>query len=178
MPGWFVLLAFVYYPLNQYCSMDVRAGRWRWTWIGKSRHLKTNATGGSWAYHTESIKRTNMCDNRSISSPDVRKFYHQPSSVASYHGSAMPVVMIDCRKIILVGGSHRSGRSRKSWKDSIKEWTDRSMSLLPRSLGSHRSGSICRSSPTTPGRHGYWLDWSLILQDSDLNPPPCRSLVC
>ena len=35
---------------------------------------------------------------RLISSPNVRSFYCQPSSVPSYHGSAMDVVMIRCRR--------------------------------------------------------------------------------
>ena len=35
-------------------SMDVRTGRWWWQiWRGKSRLLKTNATDGCFAYHTE-----------------------------------------------------------------------------------------------------------------------------
>ena len=46
---------------------------------------------------TESTKQTNMCGNRSTASPDVRSFYCQPSSITSYHGSDMSVVMIRCR---------------------------------------------------------------------------------
>ena len=39
-----------------------------------------NATGGSLAYHTKSIKRTNTYSFRSISSPDVRIFFYcQPT---------------------------------------------------------------------------------------------------
>ena len=50
------------------------------------------------AYHTDSIKQTNMYGNGSISSPDVRSFYCPPPSVASYHGAVMSVVMIRCRR--------------------------------------------------------------------------------
>ena len=46
------------------------------------------------SYHTESRTQTNMHDNRSISSLDVKNFYCQPSNVVSYHGSAMYDVMI------------------------------------------------------------------------------------
>ena len=56
--------------------MDVRAGR-----RGEFKPLKANVTGGCLSYHTESIKRTNMYSNRSLSSPDVRSFYCQPSQV-------------------------------------------------------------------------------------------------
>ena len=38
-----------------------------------------------------------MSGNWLISSPDVRSFYCQLSSVASYHGLAMSVVIIRCR---------------------------------------------------------------------------------
>ena len=98
----------------------------------QTRPLETNATGECFTYHTENKKQTNMHDNRSISSPDVRSFYCQPSSVARYHGSDV------CHrntlpKIILQGtvdGRRRRGRPSKSWKDNIKEWTGQSMSTL------------------------------------------------
>ena len=67
-------------------------------WSGKSRPLKTNGTGECLAYYTESTKQTNMYGNKSVSSPDVRSFYCQPSSATSYRGSAMSVVMIHCRR--------------------------------------------------------------------------------
>ena len=70
---------------------------------------------------------------RSISSPDVRSFYCQPSHVASYHGSAMSVVTIRCRRSHYKEqwmNSRRRGRPRKSRKDNIKEWTGQSMSSL------------------------------------------------
>ena len=92
-------------------------------------------------YHIESIKQTNMWDNRSLSSPDVRIFYWQPSSVAFYHGSATSVVMIYRRRsyildrpVDVVIAAHRERH---------------------RSMGSHCNRCICRSTPTTPGRHGY-----------------------
>ena len=79
-------------------STDVRAGRLRRIARGESRLLQTNATGGCLAYHTESLKQTNMYGNRSISSPDIRRCYRQLTSVASYHDSAMSVVMIRCQR--------------------------------------------------------------------------------
>ena len=82
----------------QHCSVDARAGRWRRIWRSESRPLKTNATGECLAYHTESINQANICSNGSISSQDVMWFYSQPSSVASYHCSAMSVVLIRCRR--------------------------------------------------------------------------------
>ena len=123
--------------------------------------LKTNATGGCLAYHTENIKRTNMYGNRSLSSLDVRSFYCQPPSVASYHGSA---VCIDTLPIIIlqgtVDGSRRRGRPRKSLKDNISGM-DRPVYVVivahceqQRLLESHRSRGICWSTPTVPGRHG------------------------
>ena len=47
-------------------------------------------------YHTERIKQMNVWQQVDPS-PDVRSFYCQPSSIASYHGSAMSAVMIRCR---------------------------------------------------------------------------------
>ena len=82
----------------QYCSFDVRAGLWRQIWIDESRPFKTNGTEECLTCHTDIIKRTNMCGNRSISSPDVRSFCCQPSSFTSYHSSAMSVVMIHYRR--------------------------------------------------------------------------------
>ena len=89
----------------QYCSTNVRAGRWQQIWQDESKSLKTNAAGGCLVYHTESIKPTDTHVNRPISSPDIRNFYYQLSSVASYHGSAMSAVMIRCL-------NHTTGNSR------------------------------------------------------------------
>ena len=50
------------------------------------------------AYYAEKIKQTNMYGNRSISSPDIRSFCCQSSSITSYHGLAMSAVMICCHK--------------------------------------------------------------------------------
>ena len=67
-------------------------------------------------------------------------------------------------KIILQGSvddRHRRGRSRKSWKDNIKEWTRPvAVTIAPRCkgqapMGGHHSGGICQGTPTTPGRHGF-----------------------
>ena len=99
------------------------------------------------AYNTKSIKQTNIYANRSISSPDVRSFYCQPSSVASFHGSAMLVVMIRCRisyyKEQLDGWRHR-GRPHESWRDDIKEWTGQSMSSLLRIHTTEADGQSLR----------------------------------
>ena len=78
--------------------MDVKAGRWRLIWRGKFRPLETDATEECLAYHTESISPTTMCGNGSTSSPDDRSSCCKPSSVASYHGSVMCVVIIRCRR--------------------------------------------------------------------------------
>ena len=55
------------------------------------------------------------------------------STVASYHGSAMSVIMICCRRLYDKEQwicSCRRGRPRKSWKDNVKKWTGQSMSSL------------------------------------------------
>ena len=44
------------------------------------------------------IKQANMPSNRSRSPPDVRSVYCQPTCVASYHCSAMSIVMIRCQR--------------------------------------------------------------------------------
>ena len=92
----------------------------------------TNATGEWLAYHTESIKRTNMYGNRSISSPDVRNFYGQLSSVTSFHDSAMSDdVTTRCQKSYYrEQSSHR--KTTKSWRDNINEWRGQSLSPLLR----------------------------------------------
>ena len=41
-------------------------------------------------------KETNKYDSKSVFSPDVRSFYCQPSSVTSYHGSAMSFTHFLC----------------------------------------------------------------------------------
>ena len=54
---------------------------------------------------------------------------------ASYHGSAMCAVTIHYPNSYYRGtvdGSRRRGKPRKSWGNSIKEWTSRSLSSLLR----------------------------------------------
>ena len=85
------------------------------------------------AYHTESIKRTTTFGSRSVSYSDLRSFCCQAVKHCklSWFGHI-------CRhdtlpKIILQGsvdGRHRRCRPRKSWKNSIQEWTGQSMSSL------------------------------------------------
>ena len=79
------------------CSMDVRA----WT-LTADVERRINAFGNkchrrmlaiSYGKHTT---KKYMCD-MSTSSPDVRSFNCQPSSVASYHGSAV-CRMLRCRR--------------------------------------------------------------------------------
>ena len=67
-------------------------------WRGESRPLATNATGECLAYQTESTKQANMYDSMLISSPDVRSFHCQHSSMTSCRGSAMSVVIICCQR--------------------------------------------------------------------------------
>ena len=84
-------------------------------------------------YHMQSIKQTHMYGNSSISSPDVRSFYRQPSSIANYHGSAMSAVKIRYQKSYYkMDWSRCRGRPRKSWIDSSEEWTGQSISSLLR----------------------------------------------
>ena len=100
----------------------------------RARPLKTNVTREWLAYHTGSIKQTNMYGNMSLSSLDRRSFYCQPSSIGSCHGSAMSrhdaLPKIVPQRI--VDGSRRRERHRESWKDNIKKWTGKSMSSLLR----------------------------------------------
>ena len=92
--------------------------------------------GGCLAYHTEIIKRTSTCGNRSISSPDIRNFYCQPPSVVSYHRSAMSAVTIRCQNHATENSSLYDSRCRwrprKSWRDNMKACTGQSLSSLLR----------------------------------------------
>ena len=76
-----------------FCSTDVRAGWWRWIQAFENKCYR-RMLGIS---YRESVKQTNMYGNRSISTADVTIFNCQPSSVASYHGTAMYVKM-RCRR--------------------------------------------------------------------------------
>ena len=62
----------------QYCSMDVRAGRWRRIWRGESRLLKTNATEECLAYCTGSIKQI-LWQQVDILAGCQRSLYYQAS---------------------------------------------------------------------------------------------------
>ena len=53
-----------YNSFCQYCSIDVRAGHLLQIWRDEYKPLKTNATGGCLAYHTQNIKQTNKYSNR------------------------------------------------------------------------------------------------------------------
>ena len=109
--------------------MDMRAGRWWRSWRGESRLLKTNATGGSVAYHTENTTQTNVYGNRSISLPSARSFYCKPSTVASYHGLAMSVVTIHCWRsccrqqwVADVAGEDRVNHRRTASRNEQASW--------------------------------------------------------
>ena len=75
------------------------------------------------AWRIESMKQTNMYGYRSISSSDFLSFYCQASSVASYHGSVMSIVMIRCRNHTTKNSGWKPSQKKtaKSWKDNIKE---------------------------------------------------------
>ena len=82
----------------QYCSMDVRAGRWWRIWETNPRFWKQMISMDAWHYHRENTKQTIIYGNRSIFLPDERRFYCQLSSVASYHGSSTSAITIRCQK--------------------------------------------------------------------------------
>ena len=142
----------------QYCSTDVRAERWLWIWRDESKPSKTNNAEGCLVSHTKNTKRTNTYGSRSISSLDVKKFYCQQSSVASYYGSTMSAVKNTLPKIILQGtvdDRRRRRKPRKSWRDNM----DRPVIVVvaahrrrQKSMSDHCSGGVCRSTWTTLGR--------------------------
>ena len=105
------------------------------------------------------ISRSRQTTSRKVIDESLRLISHHRSFLSPlfvYRGSATSVVMISIILHGTVDGNRRRGRSRKSWKDSIKEWTGQSMlSLLRIADDSHRSRCICRSTPTTPGCHRY-----------------------
>ena len=84
------------------------------------------------------------------------------TKIKLYKSLVLSILVYGCRrdalcKIILqetVDGSRRTGRPRKSWKDNIKQWMDTIVDVVivahhgwQRSMGSHRSRCICRSTP-------------------------------
>ena len=79
------------------------------------------------AYHTESIERTNMYSNQTLGTSIANR---QASQVIM----VWPCLPSRCAaKIILQGtvaGNRRRGKSHKSWRDNVKEWTGQSLSLL------------------------------------------------
>ena len=138
-------------------------GRWYWVdavdddfAFSRSRFLCCNQQQFS-VYNTESIKQTKIYDNRSISSTVVRSFHCQPSSIASYCGSATSVIMIRCRRPHYreqwMGVVAAEDFVNKSWKDNIKELTVQSMSSL-----------VC----IADGR----CRWAVIAADASVGVPP------
>ena len=110
--------------------------------------------------HTENIKQTRMYRNRSMSSSDVRSVYCQLLQVIMVHPRLSLLYAVEDHSQGTVDGRRRRGRPCKSWKDKVKEWTGQLISSLlritdDRLMGSHCSNWICRSTPTTSGRHGY-----------------------
>ena len=75
------------YLYCHYWDADCRTGK------DESKPLKTNARGGCLVYHAENIKQMNLYGNRSTSPPDVRSSYCQLSSVTSYLGSVMLLLL-------------------------------------------------------------------------------------
>ena len=133
---------------------------WR-IWSGESRPLKTNATGGCLACHTEGIKQTNIYGNRSLSSPDVGSFYCQSSSVASWHGLAMSVMVIRCRisyykEQWMVVVNHGRTTSRNKQTSQCGHCCASQMTEVD------GSRCICLSAPTTPGVMGI-TSWLVLL---------------
>ena len=72
----------------------MRAERRLRTWRDEAKPLKTNATGGCLAYHTESL---NEYVRQQV---NILAGHHELllSTVASYHGLAMSAVTISCQK--------------------------------------------------------------------------------
>ena len=112
-------------------DLDVNWGPWR----GESRPLKTNATWGCLAYHTEMIKRTILYGNRSTSSPGVGSFF-------SINRQVSQVIMVRPRLPSWYAAENRTARNngwyrhtrrpRKSRKDNINKWTGQAMPSLLR----------------------------------------------
>ena len=103
-------------------------------------------------------KRNKYIWSRSISSPDVRNFCCLPSSIVSYHGSALSAVNDTLPKIILHvrNGSLCRRRPRKPQKDNTKN-VDRPVIVVVAAhrtrqnpIGNHHSRTICRSTPMIP----------------------------
>ena len=93
-----------YRPAGSGWSLDPQtgSGRIRIRRIPSHSHLinlnKLMLMGECLAYHKENVNQTNMYGNRLRSSPDVSSFYCQQASIASYHGSAMYVIVTCCRR--------------------------------------------------------------------------------
>ena len=134
---------------------------------GEARLLSRNATGACSAYHTGSIKRTDTFGSRSTCSPDVRSFYYQQSSVASYNGSAMSAAMTRCRKLyyqeqwtVVVAEEDRESDGRTALR-RVDGPSQSVLSLLliaddiidGYGLANHHSGGICR--------RAHYYSWAL-----------------
>ena len=104
-----------------------------------------------------------------------RSSYCQQLNVASYHGSAMCVVIIRCRRSyivqVTVNGRHRRERSFKSWlrTTSMNErasWCRYCCGVRrPAVDGRPSQWRHCQITATTHGCQGFWLvtwliDWS------------------
>ena len=140
---------------RQYCSTDVTAGRWLRIW---NMNRRIQAFVNKCYRRMLGIPNIDHKTNEYVWQQDVRNFYCQPSSVASYHDSAMSVVTIRCQKPYYIGiidSSSRLGRRRKSWRGNIIEWTGKSLlSLLHIADNRSRWATItaetsvrCRSTP-------------------------------
>ena len=165
--------------------MDVRAGRWLRIWRDESKPLKTNASGACLTYHTKNTKRTNIYDNRSIFSPEVRNFNQKPSDVAII--MVRPCLPLRYAVKIIrqrtVDDSRRWGRPSKSWRYNIREWTGQSLLSKLRiaddriwmnewwaTIAAKASIGVPQ---TSPERHGSWPTSGLV--SFKIEKPPMSS---
>ena len=110
------------------------------------------------AYHIEGIKQTNMYGNRSISSPDVRSFYCQPSSITSYHGSAASIVVI----------RYQRSYYREQWMVVI---TEEGLINQGKTTSKNRQASRCRHCCIIADDRGQW---AVIAADVSVGVPQRR----
>ena len=106
------------------------------------------------AYHTETIKQTNMCGNRSISSPGRRQLLLSTAMRRKLSGFGHVCRHDMLPKIILqrtVDSSRRRGRFHKSWKGDSKEWTGQSMSSMLRIADNRGPWVVMGGSQITSG---------------------------
>ena len=137
----------------QYLSMGARAGRWLRTWKGKA--FENTWYRGCLAYHTKHRQQICMGTGPRRTSGTFTVKRRKLSWFGHFcRHDALPMIILQGTVYILW---RFRGSPRKSWKNNIKEWTGKSMSLLLR-IADVRSWAVMTaetsSIPTTPGRHG------------------------